>query len=77
MQTVTVNEALQQLPALMSAAVRGEEIVITGEQNESVKLVPLTTPVLPPRKAGSGKGMVMYMADDFDAPLEDFKEYIE
>lgn len=23
---------------------------------------------------GSGKGLITYMADDFDAPLEDFKE---
>jgi hypothetical protein len=25
---------------------------------------------------GSGKGLITYMADDFDAPLEDFKEYM-
>jgi hypothetical protein len=25
---------------------------------------------------GSGKGMIAYMADDFDAPLEDFKDYM-
>jgi antitoxin (DNA-binding transcriptional repressor) of toxin-antitoxin stability system len=76
MQTVTVNEALQQLPALMNAAIRGEEVVITSEQNESVKLVPLSVTALPPRKAGSGKG-TFFMADDFDAPLEDFREYME
>jgi hypothetical protein len=29
------------------------------------------------RKFGSMKGLVVYMADDFDAPLEDFKEYME
>jgi hypothetical protein len=33
--------------------------------------------VLPPR-AGPGlcKGMITYMAPDFDAPLEDMKEYM-
>ncbi|NOT60453.1 MAG: DUF2281 domain-containing protein [Acidobacteria bacterium] len=76
MQTVTVIEALQQLPALVSAAARGEEVVITSEQHESVKLVPLASSPLPVRKAGSGKG-TFFMADDFDAPLEDFKEYME
>ena len=29
------------------------------------------------RKAGTLKGNLVYMADDFDAPLEDFKEYME
>jgi hypothetical protein len=32
---------------------------------------------LPPRQSGTMKGTVLYMAPDFDAPLEDFKEYIE
>lgn len=29
-----------------------------------------------PNKRGAGKGIVTYMADDFDAPLEDFKDYM-
>jgi hypothetical protein len=29
------------------------------------------------RLFGSMKGLVLYMADDFDAPLDDFKEYME
>jgi len=28
------------------------------------------------RGYGSMKGLIKYMADDFDAPLEDFKEYM-
>lgn len=28
------------------------------------------------RQIGCMKGLVVYMADDFDAPLDDFKEYI-
>ena len=28
------------------------------------------------RKSGQLKGFVTYMSDDFDAPLEDFKEYM-
>jgi Protein of unknown function (DUF2281) len=31
----------------------------------------------PPRQLGTMKGSVLYMAPDFDAPLEDFKEYME
>ena len=29
------------------------------------------------RKAGTLKGTVKYMAPDFDAPLDEFKEYME
>ena len=29
-----------------------------------------------PRKFGSMKGLVIHFADDFDAPLEDFKDYM-
>ena len=75
MQLLTLNEAAPQWPALLKAAVNGEEVVIQGDENEIVKLVPVAAPL--PRKAGSAKGMVTYMADDFDAPLEDFKEYME
>ncbi|MBS1528967.1 MAG: DUF2281 domain-containing protein [Bacteroidetes bacterium] len=28
------------------------------------------------RGYGSMKGLIKYMADDFDAPLEDFKDYM-
>lgn len=30
----------------------------------------------PKRQLGCMKGLVIYMADDFDAPLDDFKEYM-
>jgi hypothetical protein len=29
-----------------------------------------------PLKFGSMKGLVLHMADDFDAPLEDFEDYM-
>jgi hypothetical protein len=29
-----------------------------------------------PLRFGSMKGLVVYMADDFDAPLDDFKDYM-
>ena len=34
---------------------------------------------VPPPRPGPGacKGMILYMAPDFDAPLEDMKEYME
>jgi hypothetical protein len=37
----------------------------------------LSAPETPVRRAGCLKGTVKYMAPDFDAPLDDFKEYME
>ncbi|HEY0764052.1 MAG TPA: DUF2281 domain-containing protein [Pyrinomonadaceae bacterium] len=42
------------------------------EQDEGV-----STPETPARRAGTLKGTVKYMAPDFDAPLDDFEEYME
>ena len=74
MQQVTLNEAIAQLPELIKAAARGEEVLIS-ENGDVVQLVPVAA-TKQPRKAGSAKGMIVYMADDFDAPLEDFAEYM-
>ena len=46
---------------------------------ESLKLIELEKPdesAKPKRRFGSMKGLVEYIADDFDAPLDDFKEYM-
>jgi hypothetical protein len=37
----------------------------------------LSTSKLPIRRAGTLKGTVKYMAPDFDAPQDDFREYME
>jgi antitoxin (DNA-binding transcriptional repressor) of toxin-antitoxin stability system len=74
MQQVNVGEATKQLPNLIDAAVRGEVILITTDDRQIVRLVPVKH-TRQPRRAGSAKGMIR-MADDFDAPLEDFQEYM-
>ncbi|HEX8237169.1 MAG TPA: DUF2281 domain-containing protein [Abditibacteriaceae bacterium] len=75
MQDITVDEAKDQLAALVQAAVSGDEVVIR-ENGHAVKLVPVPKTEARPC-FGSAKGIVLYMAEDFDAPLEDFKEYME
>ena len=77
MQQVTLEEAAQKLPELFDAAMRGEEILVTanGELNATIQLVPRTAEERRPQ-FGSAKGKI-WMADDFDAPLEEFKEYME
>ena len=36
----------------------------------------LETPKPTKRRIGGAKGVTEFMADDFDAPLEDFKDYM-
>jgi antitoxin (DNA-binding transcriptional repressor) of toxin-antitoxin stability system len=77
MQQISVTEASEQLSQLIDAALAGEEIIIIREQHPVVKLMPLAAlPKRYPAKAGSAKGLV-WMADDFDEPLEEFEEYME
>jgi prevent-host-death family protein len=78
MPTVTLQEAQATLSDLIHRLTPGEEIVITENDRPVARLLP-TPPVPPknPRKLGTLKGTVLYMAPDFDAPLEDFREYME
>ncbi len=41
-----------------------------------IKLQKIEKPKKKNRKFGSMKGLVVHIADDFDAPLEDFKDYM-
>jgi prevent-host-death family protein len=74
MTQITVSEASQNLPELIAAALSGEEIIIMQENQPVVKLIPVT-PVKRPRQPGSAKGLIT-ISDDFDAPLEDFQDYM-
>jgi antitoxin (DNA-binding transcriptional repressor) of toxin-antitoxin stability system len=76
MTVVTTKEAKARLDELLTEAAKGEEVVIAGEDGATFKLVLTETPSKKRRLIGSAKGQI-WMADDFDAPLEDFKEYME
>jgi prevent-host-death family protein len=75
--TITLNEAQANLKQLIEKLAPGEEIVITDNQQPVARLVG-ERPARSPRPApGLGKGSILYMAPDFDEPLEEFKEYTE
>ena len=78
MYQVDIIEAKEKLLELIEAAMRGEEIEITQDNQPVVKLVgiPPGNKKRWPSKAGSAKGMV-WMSDDFDEPVEEFKEYMD
>ena len=75
MPQIEVTQAQQLLPQLIEAALGGAEIIITSNQAPLVKLAPVQS--LKPRpQFGSAKGLVS-LSDDFDEPLEDFREYMQ
>ncbi|MDP9315494.1 MAG: DUF2281 domain-containing protein [Chloroflexota bacterium] len=73
MHAVTLDEAQTQLMDLVEAAISGETVVITKD-GQYVQLVPILHPTQRPQ-FGSARGLI-WMADDFDAPLPDFDEYM-
>jgi antitoxin (DNA-binding transcriptional repressor) of toxin-antitoxin stability system len=76
--TVTIIHAQTHFPELIAKVLAGDEVVITQDEKPIARLVPeKSTVIMQPRVPGSAKDMISYMADDFDAPLEDFKEYME
>jgi prevent-host-death family protein len=76
MSTITLEEAQSQLPQLIGKLEPGEEVIITSGNQPVARLIGKKKKKQP-RQLGTLKGTVLYMAPDFDAPLEDFKEYME
>ncbi len=75
MAQVNIAEAKAHFSEIIQKAMLGEEIIIAKDHKPIVKIVPLTAP-LKQRKPGSGKGQLLFMAENFDAPLDDFEEYM-
>lgn len=74
---ITVEEAQAKLKELIAGLSLGEEVIITQNQLPVAKLVGKRI-ARPPRPApGLGKGSVVYMAPDFDEPLDEFEEEVE
>ncbi|HVC96792.1 MAG TPA: type II toxin-antitoxin system Phd/YefM family antitoxin [Pirellulales bacterium] len=78
MTTVSIQEAQAKLSELIQDLTPGEEVVITRNDQPIARLIaPLNQPPHQPRRPGTLRGTVLYMAPDFDEPLDDFKEYME
>ena len=75
MTQLNIADAKAHFSEIIQKALLGEEIIIAKGHRPLVKIVPLPT-TGNKRKPGSGAGQLQYMADDFDAPLDDFKEYM-
>ena len=76
MTTLTIQEAKAQLEEIIHRLAPGDEVVITENDQPVAKLARTEPKQQWPCKAGSAKGKI-WMAPNFDAPLEEFKEYME
>ena len=70
MAQYNIASAKARFSELVQKAMLGEEVIVSKENKAVVKIVPIKPPK---RKPGTGKGI--WMATDFDEPLEDFKDY--
>jgi antitoxin (DNA-binding transcriptional repressor) of toxin-antitoxin stability system len=78
MTSLSIEEAQARLPDLVHALSYGDEVVILENDQPVARIVPAgEQPQRSPRRPGTLRGTVLYMAADFDAPLVDFKEYME
>lgn len=72
---VTIHEAKTHLSQLIQRALAGEEIVIAKGRQPVVKLV-VVPEMRKERRIGGASDVILSIADDFDAPLAEFAEYM-
>lgn len=76
MPQFNIAEAKTHLSELVQKAVLGEEIVIARDNKPQVRIVPIRPPSVK-RVPGSGKGQILFIADDFDATPDDFAAFVK
>ncbi|MEE8302172.1 MAG: type II toxin-antitoxin system Phd/YefM family antitoxin [Candidatus Tectomicrobia bacterium] len=75
MAQVTIHEAKTHLSKLIQRALEGEEIIIAKGKQPMVRLV-VVPEMRQERRIGGAQEVILDMAEDFDAPLDDFNEYM-
>ena len=76
MPTLNLDDAQARLREIVVGLQPGEEVVLTDNGQPLARLVRAERTSWP-CKAGSAKDKVLWIAPDFDAPLDEFKEYME
>lgn len=77
MSSVSIEEARAKLSELIHELHPGDEVVITEGEQPVARLLPAATDARKARRLGTLHGTVKYVAPDFDAPLDDLKDYME
>jgi antitoxin (DNA-binding transcriptional repressor) of toxin-antitoxin stability system len=76
MRTITMEAAQSHLGDIIDKLTPGEEVVITLDNRPVARLVGTQQRTSWPCKAGSAKDTIHWIAPDFDAPLDEFEEYM-
>jgi len=76
MATMNLEEVQGQLQEVIDGLIPGDPLVITKD-GQPVATLTRSERKEWPCKAGSGKTPGFWMAPDFDAPLEEFRDYME
>jgi antitoxin (DNA-binding transcriptional repressor) of toxin-antitoxin stability system len=74
MQNVALKDAETRLAELIGMVAGGEEVIITKDDGSGFKIIPFLHK-RPYPKFGSAAGLIE-MSDDFDEPLDNFREYM-
>jgi antitoxin (DNA-binding transcriptional repressor) of toxin-antitoxin stability system len=73
MASVTLEKAQANRGGLIHQLAPGDELIVK-EGNQPIARIVFPKPRV---KLGAMRGSVIHIAPDFDAPLDDFKEYQE
>ncbi len=79
MHQISLNKAKKIFPKLIDEVLIGEDILITKNRKPIIKVSSIRskkTSKIKSIKPGSAKGLFQIM-DDFDEPLDDFREYMK
>ncbi len=74
---ITIEEAQANLKELVHQLAPGDEIIITENHQTVARLRSESEQPTKRPLPGLGKGSILYMAPDFDEPLDEMKEYME
>ncbi len=75
MLNIDIKQAGQCFSDLIEQSEKGDEIIITRKGKPIVRLIAVSAKQKKKRLFGSAKDYIK-IADDFDKPLEDFKDYM-
>jgi antitoxin (DNA-binding transcriptional repressor) of toxin-antitoxin stability system len=76
MVAISIDEATARLSEIISGLNPGEQLVIV-DSGKPLATLTRTSSQQWPCQAGSAKDTQHWMAADFDAPLDEFREYRE
>jgi antitoxin (DNA-binding transcriptional repressor) of toxin-antitoxin stability system len=75
-RTLPLAAVQPKLSEIVAGMTPGEELILTAD-GEPVAVVTRPPRTSRPSQPGTAKDRTFWMAPDFDAPLEDFADYME